>query len=221
MAGILGIPPRFCHNCAKLPRKPTGPSSKDARSPKKPLPLYTNSLIDGKIAKHPQKLSSKKHLAGFPAIDGQRYPSREDANRANRALMERETTSRLERKEKAYLERFKHAAERGDIVFTKEGVYETKPCASCVVYHKVELPSLCSVNEPSQLVKLAPTFPVSVSEVSEPSYACVAYPRSRCGSACACARATIQYVDVRATLLLTSLLQLPVVYWLGSAFHCY
>ena len=60
-------------------------------------------------------------------------------------------------KEKNRLDRLKRAAKSGDVTFTKYGVFETKRCPECDVYHRV--PSVCSMNEPCPCSTLA-TYPL-------------------------------------------------------------
>lgn len=84
---------------------------------------------------------------GFVAGDGRIYHDRSKALRITRDVAKREEVIRnLQRREHARLDRLKQAAKSGDIAFTKDGVFETKPCPSCDVYHKV--PYVCGVEEP-------------------------------------------------------------------------
>ena len=155
MAGILGIPPKYCHDfiSSVVAKKPHGTTPKGTAAQK------TERKCGSSVITRPKqpcrKLTARKLISvGHLAADGQYYPTQESAARVNRAIAEREYLLRkLEMREKLRLERLKRAAKAGDIAFTKEGVVETQPCQSCNVYHKV--PSLCSVNEPCSCSKVA------------------------------------------------------------------
>ena len=129
---------------------------------KKSEPLYYNSLVDEHTKRHLTKPSVKQHLEkhGFIAKDGTVYPTQQEqieANRANRLLEEKEAVLlKVEERERARMERLRQMARAGDIVFTKDGIVETKLCCLCNSYHKVG--SLLSPTEPcpgSQLAKYA------------------------------------------------------------------
>lgn len=156
MAGILGIPPKYAHDllaCAV---------GKKARAiPQTP----------GKDAK---KCSGLRLPAltplGFVAGDGRLYQDKTKALRVTRDVAKREEALRnLQMRENARLDRLKEAAKAGDVAFTKDGVFETKPCPSCNLYHKV--PYVCGVEEPcpnSHLAKYPLKIPRKPSEkVSE------------------------------------------------------
>ncbi len=147
MAGILGIPPKYAHDllsCA-VGRKPRGiprTQEKDARKCRgSRLRCSARNASDG---------------------SGRLYHDRIKALRQNRDIEKREKVIRkLQMRENARLDRLKEAAKFGDIAFTKDGVFETKPCPSCNVHHKV--PYICGVEEPcpnSHLAKHPLKIPV-------------------------------------------------------------
>ena len=115
-------------------------------------PLYYNSLVDNHTKRHLTKRAVKHYLhkCGFLGDDGNVYPTREEqmeANRAYRLLEEREAILRkVEIRERGRLERLKRAARAGDITFTRDGIFETKPCYTCDVYHRVA--SISSTSQP-------------------------------------------------------------------------
>ena len=130
-------------------------------------PLYYNSLVSEHTKRHLTKPSVKQHLEkhGFIAKDGTVYPTQQEqieANRANRLLEEKEAIlQKVEERERARMERLRQMARAGDIVFTKDGIVETKPCGLCNSYHKVG--SLLSPTEPcpgSQLAQYAMLDPL-------------------------------------------------------------
>ena len=151
MAGILGIPPKYAHDlisCA-IARKPRFPQ--------------------GEKKKCSGVSTDQKALSlGFLASDGRLYHSKEKALRVSRDAAKREDVIRtLQQRENARLDRLKKAAKSGDIAFTKDGVFETKPCPSCDVYHKV--PYVCSGDEPcpnSYLAKHPLKYPVKLQRFS-------------------------------------------------------
>lgn len=81
------------------------------------------------------------HKRGFISEDGTVYPSRLEqieANRAYRLQGERDANLRaFENRERARLHRLRKAARAGDVAFTGDGIYETKPCLHCGFKHKV------------------------------------------------------------------------------------
>ena len=128
-------------------------------------PLYYNSLVDEHTKRHLTKPSVKQHLEkhGFIAKDGTVYPTQQEqieANRANRLLEEKEAIlQKVEGRERARMERLRQMARAGDIVFTKDGIVETKPCGLCNSYHKVG--SLLSPTEPCPGSQLAQYYAMS------------------------------------------------------------
>ena len=160
MAGILGIPPKYCHDfiANALPKKPHGTSPKEASERKKgkKMGLTSTPLLSNKPPQ--QKTLPQKSFPGYLAIDGQYYPTKEKAKRVTRAIEEKDRFVRwLECREKHRLDQLKSAAKAGDVIFTKHGVFESKPCPSCGILHKV--PSLSSVDEPCPCSKLASHHP--------------------------------------------------------------
>ena len=125
-------------------------------------PLYYNSLVDKNTKKHLAKPNVKRHMhhCGFMAEDGAVYPTRQEqleANRAYRLFEEREAILRMvETRERSRLDRLKKAARAGDITFTRDGIFETKPCNTCDVYHKVA--SIMNTNEPCPGSNLATRY---------------------------------------------------------------
>lgn len=156
MAGVLGIPPKYCYDfiSSALPKKPHVTSPKDVleRKGAKRSGLTSTPLLLNRVQQ--RKTLPQKNFLGYLAVDGKYYPTKEKAIRVTRAVEERERFLQwLECRENNRLERLKAAAKSGDIVFTKDGVFESKPCPSCGAYHK--LPSLCNVNEPCPCSKIA------------------------------------------------------------------
>ena len=147
MAGILGIPPKYAHDliaCA-LGRKPRGIPQTQEKESKKCSGLRCPALTP----------------FGYVAGDGRLYHDRMKALRITRDVAKREEVLRnLQLRENARLDRLKEAAKSGDIAFTKDGVFETKPCPSCGVYHKV--PYVCGVEEPCPNSHLA-KYPLKIS----------------------------------------------------------
>jgi len=139
-------------------------------------PLYYNSLVDKHTKRHLTRPSVKIHFekCGFIAKDGTVYPTRREqieANRANRLLEEKEAILlKVEERERARMERLRKMARAGDVVFTKEGIVEAKPCSLCHSYHKIA--SLLSPPEPcpgSQLAKYATLDPLPATYRSKTS----------------------------------------------------
>ena len=195
MAGVLGIPPKYCHDYVSgaVSRKPHGTTPKGSAAQKTERTCGSPAL---NRPKQPcRKLAARKLLTvGYRANDGQYYPTPESAIRVNRSIAEREALLRkLEVREKLRLERLKRAAKAGDITFTKEGVVETQLCPSCDVYHKV--PSLSSLNEPCSCSKLA-SYPLrshsgkKMEKASEVSFYCACPTLTSAKSACARERVT-------------------------------
>lgn len=149
MAGVLGIPPRYCHEFISnaLPRRPQRTVPRESPTSKGDKKYGLPVVAHRPIMKKPLKPSPPKSPIGYPAIDGKYYPTKEKAMRVTRAIEERERFKRwMENKEKDRLDRLKRAAKNGDVTFTKYGVFETKRCPECDVYHRV--PSVWSMNEP-------------------------------------------------------------------------
>ena len=113
------------------------------RSLKNSNPLYYNSLMDKYTRRHLTKpgVHSHLHKCGFISEDGTVCPTRLEqieANRAYRLQGERDANLRaFENREKARLHRLRKAAAAGDVTFTRDGIYETKPCLECGFKHKV------------------------------------------------------------------------------------
>ncbi len=106
-------------------------------------PLYYNSLADKHTTKYVEKPAVKKHLhtMGLTAVDGTVYPTREEqfeANRINRLYEERQDMlCKLVMREQSHLCHLRRSARAGELMFTKNGVFETNPCDDCHIYHKV------------------------------------------------------------------------------------
>ena len=158
MAGILGIPPKYAHDLLSCA------AGKKARG-----------IPQGKGAKKCSGLRCPFLTPlGYVGGDGRIYRNRSKALRVTRDLARKEEAVRnLQMRENARLDRLKEAAKSGDIAFTKDGVFETKPCPSCGIYHKV--PYICGVEEPCPNSHLA-KHPLKVSSKEKVSdlYACVA-----------------------------------------------
>lgn len=170
MAGILGIPPKYCHEfiTSAIPKKVAGSSRAESLANR--VDRRSVLVADGRPNQTCKKLSRKYVAVGYLALDGMYYPSEEDANRVNRSVAEREKLiRRLEFKEQCRLDRLKRAAKAGDIIFTKEGVFETERCPTCDVHHKV--PSTCGGSDPCPYSKLAsyPSRKKTLEKVSEVS----------------------------------------------------
>lgn len=158
------------------PRSEADSLSTAIRSLKMSDPLYYNSLVDKHTKRHLTRPSVKIHFekCGFIAKDGTVYPTRREqieANRANRLLEEKEAILlKVEERERARMERLRKMARAGDVVFTKEGIVEAKPCSLCHSYHKIA--SLLSPPEPcpgSQLAKYATLDPLPATYRSKTS----------------------------------------------------
>ena len=129
MAGILGIPPKYAHDLLSCA------TGRKAR------------VIPRTQGKDARKTSGLGSSARKASGSGRLYHDRIKALRESRDIAKRERVIRnLQMRENARLGRLKEAAKSGDIAFTKDGVFETKPCPSCGVYHKV--PYVCGVEEP-------------------------------------------------------------------------
>ena len=106
-------------------------------------PLYYNSLVDKYTVKHLAKPTVQQHLyqRGFMARDGTAYPTRREqmeAKKVYRFHEEREALLlKVEAREKERLRRLRRATRAGDITFTRDGIFEAKPCSACNVQHKV------------------------------------------------------------------------------------
>ena len=118
-------------------------------------PYCYNSLVDKHdTSKRVQKSAVKKHLhqMGFTAVDGTVYPTREEqieANRINRLYKEREEKLRkLHVREQSHLRHLSKAARAGEVMFTKDGVFESSPCEECDIYHQVAPPLTTNTNPP-------------------------------------------------------------------------
>ncbi len=115
-------------------------------------PLYFNSLVDKSTLKHLTKPTVRKHLyqRGFMARDGAAHQTRQEqviTNRHSRFRTDQESLLvKVEAREQARLQRLRKAARAGDITFTQDGIFETKPCYACKVQHKVA--SISSPIEP-------------------------------------------------------------------------
>ena len=123
-------------------------------------PYCYNSLVDKHdTSKCVQKPAVKKHLhrMGFTAVDGTVYPTREEqieANRINRLYKEREEKLRkLHVREQSHLRHLSKAARAGEVMFTKDGVFESSPCEECDIYHQVASPLTTNTNPSSSLGK--------------------------------------------------------------------
>ncbi len=136
-------------------------------------PLYYNSLVDKNTKKHLTKPTVHQHLhyQGLVSKDGTVHPTRQEqveANRTYRFQEEREALLlKVEAREQARLRRLRKAARAGDITFTRDGIYETKPCYTCKVKHKVA--SITNPIEPCPGSRLAKyNVPQHLAPLPEP-----------------------------------------------------
>lgn len=136
-------------------------------------PLYYNSLVDKDIWRYFKKPTVHRHLLkrGIVTKDGTACPTRQERIVTNRTYRFQEDQEalllRVEAREQARLQRLRRAARVGDITFTREGVFETKPCSTCGVKHKVA--SISSPIEPCPGSRLAKyNLPKFLAPLPEP-----------------------------------------------------
>ena len=109
-------------------------------------PHYYNSVVERHTKSSRAKPAARNIVrkSGFLADDGSVYVNKcekTETKRAQRIIEETEAKIiELEAREKERLERLKQAIRSGDIIYTPEGIFETKACRGCgTVCKKVQL----------------------------------------------------------------------------------